>query len=273
MMSPAWDDVFSPSRDLVQILIAQQFPELSHCALNYLGEGWDCVAYRCERWVFRFPRRPLGVTTLSTEISILPQLGWNILVGKESPAFPYPFLATPFQEGTCLEFYEGPRSQLAHDLGTFLAGLHGRPVPQNLEVDGLDKLDLSKRVPQIQKHLGKVPDWVPTQAIESHQLTLVHGDLYCRHVYVNETGGLAGVIDWGDLHRGHPSVDLACGWSLFEGHNREAFWQAYGPVDEETVLWSRFRALYHTLLVRDYAQHQQMPELLSECERGLSRIL
>ena len=40
-------------------------------------------------------------------------------------------------------------------------------------------------------------------------LVLVHGDFYSRHVLVDETGGMAGVIDFGDLHVGHPAVDLS----------------------------------------------------------------
>jgi aminoglycoside phosphotransferase (APT) family kinase protein len=40
-------------------------------------------------------------------------------------------------------------------------------------------------------------------------LVVAHGDLHAGQLLVEWTGRLAGVIDWGDLHAGHPAVDLA----------------------------------------------------------------
>ena len=36
----------------------------------------------------------------------------------------------------------------------------------------------------------------------------VHGDLYSRHLLVDDAGRPCGVIDWGDCHVGDPAVDL-----------------------------------------------------------------
>src|SRR5207342_2307898 len=38
---------------------------------------------------------------------------------------------------------------------------------------------------------------------------VVHGDLYARHVLVDDDAAACGVIDWGDIHLGDPAVDLA----------------------------------------------------------------
>jgi aminoglycoside phosphotransferase (APT) family kinase protein len=37
---------------------------------------------------------------------------------------------------------------------------------------------------------------------------LAHGDLHVRHLLVDEAGALAGVIDWGEVCRGHPASEL-----------------------------------------------------------------
>jgi aminoglycoside phosphotransferase (APT) family kinase protein len=273
VMSQTWDDVFSPSAELAEKLVKSQFPQFENHIIIYLGEGWDCVAYRCGDWVFRFPRRPTGVQTLATEIATLPQLGWDTLVGSGTEAFPHAFLGTLFQHGQPLERYPGMRNKIAAELGNFLRDLHLKPPPTNLSEDVMGKLDLGKRVPQIQKLLGRVPDWIPRNPLGSADLVLVHGDLYCRHVYVTNDGHLAGIIDWGDLHLGHRSCDLACAWSLFDEANRLIFWESYGAVAEETKSWARFRALYHTLLLQDYAQHQKLEAVCQGCEAALKRIL
>src|SRR5690606_32517479 len=43
----------------------------------------------------------------------------------------------------------------------------------------------------------------------------VHGDLHPRNV-ITVDGRLRGVIDWGDVTVGDPSVDLSSVWMLFE---------------------------------------------------------
>jgi aminoglycoside phosphotransferase (APT) family kinase protein len=45
-------------------------------------------------------------------------------------------------------------------------------------------------------------------------------------------GGLAGVIDWGDLTAGDAATDLACAWMLFDApEERAAFFEAYEAHD------------------------------------------
>ncbi|MCH7839494.1 MAG: phosphotransferase [Planctomycetes bacterium] len=39
--------------------------------------------------------------------------------------------------------------------------------------------------------------------------TLVHRDLYARHMLVDDDGRPCGVIDWGDVHVGDPAIDLS----------------------------------------------------------------
>lgn len=272
-MSRQWDNIFAPDQSTVEQLLETQFAELCVERPQFLGEGWDCVAYRLGEWVFRFPRRPLGVEALATECKFLPALGRKILPGRPAPQFPYPFLGTQLQTGTPLEHYAGTRRTLAVQLGAALRELHTLSIPTGLAPDPLGKLDLDKRVPQVKNSLGQVPEWIPTSSPLELKTVVCHGDLYCRHIYVDKEGCLQGLIDWGDLHAGHPAVDLACAWSVFEPKDRELFWESYGEVDSDTKNWARFRALYHALFVKDYAIHKEFDPLAAEQENALRRIL
>ena len=51
---------------------------------------------------------------------------------------------------------------------------------------------------------------------------VVHGDLHFRQVLV-EGGELSGVIDWGDVCRGDPSVDFPLYWSSLTTEGRAEF--------------------------------------------------
>jgi aminoglycoside phosphotransferase (APT) family kinase protein len=267
-----WDNVFSPDEQTARAVVVRQFPEIDTAEMRPLGEGFDCLAFKAGSWVFRFPRRPFGVRTLTTESIVLPQLGLEVLVGKPEPEFPYPFLGTRFQSGVPLVEYEGPRTKLAGMLGAELARIHSLPVPAGTPQDPVGKFEMPRRLKQIEERLGHIPSWAPTTPPGDLEV-FVHGDVHCRHVFVSPQGELEGLIDWGDLSTGHPAIDLACAWAYFEPEDRKELWRAYGGVSEETLLYSRFRALYHTLLLRDYAQDQGLIEVLKESVAGLGRIL
>lgn len=269
----AWDNIFAPTPELARLLIGDQFPAINSSEITFLGEGWDCVAFRCEDWVFRFPRRPLGVETLENERAVLPELGRSILTGEPSPDFPYLFLGSEYQNGRPLEEHKGKRHHLASELGCWLSQLHRSQKPRSIRSDSLGKLEPDKRGRQIYLLLGHTPNWLPKSPLNSSYRVVAHGDLYCRHIYVNAVGSLQGVIDWGDVHWGHPAVDLACAFALFDSEERDEFWRAYGEATSETLLWARFRALYHSLLVRDYATKSQLTFLAREAEQAVSRCL
>ena len=99
---------------------------------------------------------------------------------------------------------------------------------------------------------------------------LVHGDLHVRHVLVDARGALSGVIDWGDLCRGDPAIDLSLYWSLFSPPARTALLDACGPVDRDGLLRARVLALLHCAT---YARSERMQELEREAVAGLDRTL
>jgi aminoglycoside phosphotransferase (APT) family kinase protein len=77
--------------------------------------------------------------------------------------------------------------------------------------------------------------------------TLVHGDLYIRHLLIDDRGRPCGVIDWGDVHLGDPAVDLSIAWALGPPSSHERFLSAYGAVDEDRWRMARFRALFYAV--------------------------
>jgi aminoglycoside phosphotransferase (APT) family kinase protein len=102
---------------------------------------------------------------------------------------------------------------------------------------------------------------------------LVHGDLYSRHLIVDDRGRVAGVIDWGDVHLGEPATDLMVAWAMLPPSARAEFFSAYGEVDALTWKLSRFRALNHTGNVIPYAHQTGDEPLLRECLRALTYLL
>ena len=102
---------------------------------------------------------------------------------------------------------------------------------------------------------------------------IVHGDLNLRHPLVSESGGLAGVIDWGDMCRAPRSVDLPLYWSLFDTESRAAFRAAYGPLTEDTLARARALALFFDATLAVYANDKGMDDLQTEALQGLNRTL
>ena len=70
----------------------------------------------------------------------------------------------------------------------------------------------------------------------------VHGDVYARQLLLDSAGRLAAVIDWGDMHRGDPALDLSIAYSFLPHEARPVFYENYGNIDEDARNRARFRA-------------------------------
>jgi aminoglycoside phosphotransferase (APT) family kinase protein len=97
-----------------------------------------------------------------------------------------------------------------------------------------------------------------------------HGDLHFRHVLV-ENGRMSGVIDWIDLCRGEPALDLQLVWSVLPAEARPAFLAEYGDVDEETLLRARVVAIHLGAALLDYGHQERLPALEREALAALDR--
>jgi hypothetical protein len=100
---------------------------------------------------------------------------------------------------------------------------------------------------------------------------LVHGDLHIRHLLVDENCGPTGVIDWADICRGDPAIDLPLFWSLLPAGGRTEFLDAYGTVTDAQLLRARVLAVFLSATLAVYAHHEAMPNLEREAVAALER--
>ena len=102
---------------------------------------------------------------------------------------------------------------------------------------------------------------------------LCHGDLYCRHVLLDEQGGFAGVIDWGDVHLGHPAIDIAGALCILPPRALPAFFEAYGAVSSQTLAVARMRGVHSALTLVHFAHSIGDAALLAEAQRALGHLM
>ena len=292
--------------ELARQLIESQFPELAGKSLVPLRAGWDNTVYRMDHdFVFRFPRRELAVRLLAQELALLPALSPElpiaipvpVFAGRPTAAFAWPFAGYRFIPGetACsLRLGARVREDLAEPLADFLSTLHAFPAARARELgageDELDRLYVARRAPRVRSDLRELLDeellppeiGTELEALLERALTLeppargrclVHGDLYVRHLVLDETPALAGVIDWGDVHVGLPEVDLALAYAFLPPAARQRFFARYGAISDESRLLVRFRAAYHGLSTLKYAARTGDADLLYESELSLSQLL
>jgi aminoglycoside phosphotransferase (APT) family kinase protein len=254
-------------------VLERDHPDLASLPLSVLGEGWDNLAVSVgDQWVFRFARRELAARLMNQEIRWSGELARALDVpipvpartGTLSPDKPFPYMGHRMLPGTtaCRAGLSSlPHRALAVRLGGLLARLHSLPVPADAPRDTIGRGDHLKRGNRALSRLAEVDEARLAQdrpAIHAllsapphtGPLCWVHGDLYARHLLLDEQRQLCGIIDWGDVHAGDPAIDLSIAWSLLCGEAREALLRAYQeggrPVDE--ALCSRAR-----LVAYDYA--------------------
>jgi len=264
-------------------LLAAQFPQLAPETIRPLGQGWDNAAFVVNgSYVVRFPRRSIAAQLIATECAILPMLAPLLplvipaptIRGEPSAAFPWPFAGyrlLPGESLSALRPSDAACEALVGPLGAFLRALHavdaGPALAAGLPADELGRLDRARTMPKLCARLEELRvagfahetrlaaaylERVATRHPASIGRCVVHGDLYARHILVDETLRPIAVIDWGDVHFGDPAVDLSIAFSVLPGHLRGAFFDAYGGADERTIELARYRAVYHSALVAHY---------------------
>ena len=106
---------------------------------------------------------------------------------------------------------------------------------------------------------------------EARATAVCHGDLHVRQVLVSDDGSLAGIIDWVDVCRGDPGIDLLLLWSFLPPGARAGFLEEYGPVSDESLLRARVLALDLGAVLALYARHEGLADLEREAVGGLDR--
>lgn len=296
---PVWDSEIEVGEELARTLIAEQFPDVDVMSLRRLGEGWDNTVWATEEDIaFRFPRRELAIPGVKREMAILPGLAAQLPApipdaaysGSASAGYPWPWFGSRLIAGrevalACLP--ADRRGRLAGELGEFLGALHrlGPSIAPALPIDPMGRAEMTTRVPRTRAALKQVaPLWdggeragavlaTAERLPPDIEAVIVHGDLNVRHPLVSESGGLAGVIDWGDICRAPRSVDLPLYWSLFDAEGRAAFRAAYGPLTRDTLTRARALALCLDATLARYAYETGMGDLQTEALQGLTRTL
>jgi aminoglycoside phosphotransferase (APT) family kinase protein len=285
-MNRQWNADIEVSPELATRLIDRQFPDLALCGVAPFGVGWDNVAYLVNgAFVFRFPRRQVAVGLLETEARVLPYLAPYLplpipaprYLGVPTDAFPYPFAGYPALSGitACRAVWTAEaRVRCAEPLGCFLAALHAVPVDGPAcpagPGDELGRADMRRRLAGMRSDLLALASDYKDVDVADLARTLdhivetttpfagppawVHGDLYPRHLLVNEASLPSGVIDWGDVHRGDTAIDLSIAFTLLSGSARNDFRQAYGPIDD--AVWNRalFRGIHYGIILTNYGR-------------------
>jgi aminoglycoside phosphotransferase (APT) family kinase protein len=294
-----WNADVEVDESLVRRLIDGQFPELAQASLRPFAEGWDNAVWLVdERWAFRFPRRTIAIPGVEREIAVLPALAPRLPVGIPAPVFagrpalgyPWPFFGAallPGVEAGDAALDDGTRIRLAPVLARFLRALHDTELDQDLPIDPNWRGDMPHRVEMTvdwlarleREGLWRAPAAVSDLLAEAEALpattrsVLCHGDLHFRHVLVDEHGTLTGVIDWGDLCRADPAIDLSLLWSFFPPEGRAAFLDAYGPLADDQLVRARLLAVNLCVVLALYGHQEGMAGVKREALEGLERTV
>jgi aminoglycoside phosphotransferase (APT) family kinase protein len=293
---PDWTAELVVDEELARQLLAQ-FPELSAASLRPFAEGWDYTIWLVnENWTFRFPRREIVVPGMRREIAVLPELApllpipvpAPVFVGRPAEAFPWPFFGSELLPGRELgeAALDDPiRVEIGRSLAGFLRRLHDAEVTYELPTDGNRRADMSVRVPKTRKQLEELEAaglWQRPASVDrlletaeglppSNVVAVVHGDLHFRQVLVGDDGSPTGVIDWVDVCRSDPAIDLSMLWSYLPRHGRAAFLSEYGPVSDEQLVRARVIALSLSAALAHYGHNEGFSAIEREALSGLAR--
>lgn len=294
-----WEPEIKVTVEAVRRVVAEQLPSLSGHEPRLIGYGWDNDAYLVGHHVLRFPRRQIAVDMVLFEAEILRLLPQRLhlsvprleLLGVPSEVYPHQFLVYQMVEGTSACDINPPYAPTEDDavaLGSFLKAAHNVPcqISDTIRGDTMRKADVPFRLGKIEgaisqideSHLPASKEQLVRAARElatsspCTEIRLVHGDLYARHVLVSDQK-VSGVIDWGDAHIGDPALDLSIAYTLLNADTEQAFFDAYGPVDEATRRRSMFRALFYCAVLVDFGVGNQDQSILSVGQHALTRVL
>lgn len=290
-MSQPWEATHGVDAALAARLVHGAFPDLADRAPSHVGSGWDNDVWRFGELAFRFPRRPEALPLLAVEAAVLPRLAPLLPLpipaptrfGAPTDAFPHPWHGGPFLPGTTADRVDPARlAGLAAPLGAFLRALHAIEAP-GIPDDTLKSFPERRLAKTLQRlpglvgtawepEIGRIEGALRAPLPPAPPWTTCHGDLYLRHLLVDDAG-LCGVIDWGDLRRGNPGMDLSVAVAALPAEAEEAFWEAYGQRSAALRAWAAFYALHYGVLLTAYGQAVGDAPIRAAGERALSRSL
>ena len=295
---PTWSAERTVDEPLVRRLLTQ-FDEVEASSIERVSEGWDYSIWLIdERWAFRFPRREIVLRGMELEIEVVPKLAPSlplavpaaVFVGEPTDDFPWRFFGSAFLPGRELgevELDDTRRHDTGLQLARFLRALHAAKVDVRLPADSNRRADMVERVPKAREQLAALdelgvwtqPPQVARLFAEAEELpapaagAVVHGDLHFRQLLADDDGALTAVLDWVDVCRSDPAVDLCMYWAYLPPSARPAFLDAYGPVDDAQLLRARVVALSVWGSLAHYGRVENYASIEREAVAGLRRIV
>jgi aminoglycoside phosphotransferase (APT) family kinase protein len=292
---PVWEPEIVVDEALARRLLAQ-FPGLALESVRPLAHGWDYTIWVVDdRYAFRFPRRQVVVPGVERELAVLPRLApllplavpAPIFTGSPTDEYPWPFFGSALLPGRELSeagLDDDGREEVALQLAAFLRSLHAVELDEPLPLDVNGRADMTRRVPLARETLAEIeqlglwhaPPSVDRVLAEAEGLppdelsAIVHGDLHFRQVLVDDLR-VTGVIDWVDVCRSDPAIDLSLVWSFVPPSRRAAFLDAYGETSDEQLLRARVLALSLCSALAAQAHAEDLAEVEREALAGLDR--
>lgn len=272
---------------LVRGLLADQHPDLAGPPLRFAAAGWDNELWRLgEDLAVRLPRRALGARIIVGEQRWLPELARRLPVPVPAPlrtgvpgrGYPWPWSVVPWLAGETAD--RTPLSAAgARALGTALRALHD-PAPPEAPHNPYRSIPLAQRTPPLpllERAGVTVRDLAALGSLWERALAAppaataawIHADVHVLNLLTGPAGGLAGILDWGDVCAGDPAVDLGCRWTSLDPEVRPAFDAAYGPIGPELDARARGWALVFAAIVLD----AQAPALVPAARATVHRLL
>jgi aminoglycoside phosphotransferase (APT) family kinase protein len=281
---PLHDDELPVDEPLVRSLVSASFPEYDLLPLRRLdASGSSNALFRLgDDLLVRLPRQPHGTSAIQSEQRWLPYVGAALsvpvpeIVGVGEPGFGYP------ERWSVVRWLDGEvpttpardarRDGLAHDLASVVVALRELTVPAAATHDPalrwyrgepLDRIDASTRTSiEACRAIGGLDlDLDACTRVWDAAMRLPgvgdvvrprwhHADLLAENLLVRD-GRLAGVLDFGGLAVGDPTVDLAVAWDVLDPSARDTF-RDLVAVDEATWLRGRAWALALGLMTFPY---------------------
>ncbi len=222
--STPWTQGESLTVAKIRKILELNIPSLAVSKVSTLGDGWDNTTWLVnDEWVFRFPKHENAKQLLLNEIKILPNLP-KLKVNHPEPGFiclkpkvfAFPFYGHRYLEGISAdraELTNDMRTNVAGELGKFLKQLHSFSIEKakqlGVDTDRFDRSNIKKRLAVIKERLVYLTqrnllddEQVFIDYLEryvelpiSGELVLGHGDLYAKHILLNETKRLKAIID------------------------------------------------------------------------------
>jgi aminoglycoside phosphotransferase (APT) family kinase protein len=295
---------------LVRRLVERWLPQYAGLTVEPVSpSGSSNALFRLgDALVARLPRQPGGSATIEKEARWLPVVSWGLtiavpeVVAVGDPGFGYPekWSVTTWLDGQVPAVpWDGRRGSsegVAHGLAQLVAELRELDVPQSAiddpalswyrggQLRDLDQyfrqaVDDCRRMAHVDldldldRVLTVWGDVVAAEPVGPPARSWFHGDLLAENLLTRD-GDLVGVLDFGGLAVGDPTVDLMVAWEVLDHDGRARFRHELGVDDAEWAQgmgWALFVALntfpyyWDTMPGRCAARRSMAAAVLAAC--------